>query len=277
MKWLTSYNKDNMIPILIDTSDVAAEFALTKPEVDAMISYTVKGITAAYARAWDNQAKRALHSTRWLYRSSIVVGEQGPFTGYVMLVNKLPNMIEQGASPFDIKAGFAKSEKAKQKKGGGWYLTVPFRFATPGALGESEVFSNVMPQEVYAAVRNNTTRQTSLGGARRSGQPLSVSQIPTDFQIPRTRAMIETKHRVFEEYKHKHSIYEGIQKASKKYQNATQGQYVSFRRVSDNSDKNSWIHRGFEAHNLAEKALGAMNIPFEVDRLVDNFLSKLGF
>ena len=266
-----------MIPVFIDTRDVSAEFNLSREDVNAMISSTIKGITATFARNWDNVAKQALKSTRQIYRSSIVVGEEGPFTGYVMLVNSLPNMIESGASPFDMKIGFSQSSKRKSSKGGGWYLTIPFRMASPGSLGESEAFSSVMPQSVYNAVKSNQSQQTAMGGTVQQGRGLSPSQIPAEFQIPKSRAMIQTQDRVFEEYKHKHSIYEGLRKGSKTYENATQGQYGTFRRVSSRSDANSWIHKGLAAQNLAERAMAMTNVPYEVDRTVDNFLKSLGF
>lgn len=266
-----------MIPVLIDTSAVSAEFNLSSQDAKNMVSFVVKELTARYAKNWDNEAKRALRSTRQIYRSSLVVGEQGPFTGYVMLVNKLPNMIESGASPFDMKSGFSKSSKARSSRSGGWYLTVPFRFATPGALGENEAFSNIMPQSVYSVAKTLSPRQSTMGGAVKQGQSLKANQIPSPYNIPRTRAMIVTKSKTFEEYKHKHSIYEGMQRSQKTYERATQGQYVTFRRVSDNSDPNSWIHKGIEARRLSDQALTRTNIPHEVDMAVDNYLARLGF
>ena len=69
-------------------------------------------------------------------------------------------MLEQGATPFDIKEGFKKSPKARHtiakynKKGkiispgGQWYLTVPFRIGVPGTLGQAG-FSGEMPTEMF--------------------------------------------------------------------------------------------------------------------------------
>ena len=266
-----------MQPIFIDTRDLAAEFALSKEQVNSMISYTIKGLTASFARTWDAEAKNSLGSTRQQYRSSIVVGEEGPFTGYVMLVNTLPNMIESGASAFDMKVGFSKSSKKKFNASGGWYLTVPMRHATPGSLGESSAFSGTMPSAVYGAAKTATATKTTSSGGSVRGRGLTQSQIPSQYAIPKSRAMIEEKNQVFEEYKHKHSIYEGMQKSSKKYENATQSQYVTFRRVSSNSDPNSWIHKGFQAKLLAEKAMNVMDVPSEVGMFVDKYLARLGF
>jgi hypothetical protein len=207
-----------MQPILIDTSAVVEEFSLSSTEAKGMVSYIIKNLTARYAKNWDNEAKRALRSTRSIYRTSLVVGEQGPYVGYVMLINKLPNMIESGASPFDMKSGFAGSSKKKTKAGGGWYLTVPFRFATPGALGESEAFSNIMPESVYAVAKKLAGKQSSIGRGTGTGGSLKASEIPAPHNIPKTRAMIVTKSKKFEEYKHKHSIFQGMARSQKNIQ-----------------------------------------------------------
>ena len=139
------------------------------------------------------------------------------------------------------------------------------------------MFSGILPEPIYAKVKGSQSRLSSPGGGTRGGKGLKASEIPSQYATPKTRAMIVTKNKTFEAYKHKHSIYEGIQKASKTYQSAKQSGYVTFRRVSSNSDKNSWIHKGFQARRLAEKAMSQMNVPFEVDRLTDNYLASLGF
>ena len=81
-----------MIPVFIDTREVSDEFGFSEGQSKGLIEFVVKGITARFAKNWDNTAKFALGSTRQIYRSSIVVGEEGPFTGYVMLENPLPNI-----------------------------------------------------------------------------------------------------------------------------------------------------------------------------------------
>lgn len=271
-----------MIPIVVDLNETIIEFSLDKSQADQMLQYVVREVTAQIAHNWDNQAKLNLHSTRDMYRNSLVVGERGRFTGLVTLLHKLPNMIEDGASAFDIKKGFELSPKAKHKADGGWYITVPFRQATPGALGESEVFSNIMPGEIHSAVKNFRGRETAMvgfmkGRVDRIADRLKLDQIPDQYKAPTVRPAITTKNASFEAYTHKNSIYEGMQKSEKTYESATQGTYVTFRRVSDNSDPMSWIHSGFVAHNLAQKALDATNVPHEVDKAVDDYLAAAGF
>src|SRR5690554_665115 len=102
-----------MIPITIDTRDLAQEFSLSREQVDDLLSFTVKGITSRFASLWEQEAKKGLKSTRKTYIRSLYVGEEGRFKGVVILRGKLPNMVEQGASPFDMKEGFSKSAKRK--------------------------------------------------------------------------------------------------------------------------------------------------------------------
>lgn len=265
-----------MIPVILDVSDIVEEFQLTPLQSTGLMEYTIKELTGTFARQW-SKAANSLKSSRKIYQNSIVIGDKGPFIGVVMLTNILPNMIENGAAPFDMKAGFSRGTKVKFKPQGGWYLTIPQRFAVPTALGESEVFSGVLPAAIYSIMKNRGSSQSNLGGKVKGGNPLSLDEIPTEFQAPKSRPQIITKSRTYEEYQHKHSIYEGLTRAQKTYESSTSGQYITFRRASDKSDSNAWIHSGIAAKNLAEKALGAMNIEFEIDKAADTYLANIGF
>lgn len=265
-----------MVPIKIDFGDITSEFSLDKGNVDEMMSFVIKELTGLFAREWQTQASKELTSSRKDFINSIIVGEEGRFRGFVMLVGQVPNMIEDGAEPFDMKIGFLKSDKKKMGSSGP-YLTIPRRFATPGALGESSVFSEVLPEEIYAIVKDRKSGTSTLGGAISRGAGLKLPDIPEQFRVPEVRQKIVTKSRIWEAYQNKASKYEGLQRVQKTYESATQGQYISFRRVSNNSDPDAWIHPGIAAHKFAEKALDSLNIPAIVDQKVDHFLSELGF
>ena len=71
---------------------------------------------------------------------------------------------------------------------------------------------------------------------------------------------------MFAEYKHKSSIFEGLTKRSAAYNKVVQNTYGTFRRASENSDPDSWIHRGIKAYNLAEQAIKQT----DVDTIVEN-------
>lgn len=249
-----------LVPINIDVSEFAASFDIPQDEVNQFTSNIIGELATEFAMHW-NKAASVLKSSRQEYKNSIYV-EKIDDTNYVVGLNGwLPNAIEQGISGFDEKEGFKSSSKAHMTKGGGWYLTIPFRHAVPGAIGESSVFTNIMPSKVYKEAKKLET-----------GEGLNVKNLPKEFQTKGIRSKVVAKSRIFEEYQHKHSIHSGIQR---KKDVTGRGTYVSFRRVSSNSDDDSWIHTGIQARNLAEKALNTMNIPDVVDHLVNKYVEQL--
>jgi hypothetical protein len=256
-----------MIPINVDTSGLAVEFGLSKEQIQQLITDVITGITKRAAKRWELVASQELGSVRDMYVKSLIVGSEGPYIGYVMLVSKnpLPLMIELGNPAFDMKEGFGKSQKIKIKKGGGWYLTIPFRFATAGALGENQIFSGKLPKKIDKLVKNLAPEQS-----------LKIKDIPKEFQTLKTREKLLTPNKEFETYTHRTSIYEGIQKTKLPGSNR-HTQYINFRRVSDKSDANSWIHPGFIAKNFKDKAIKSMDLFKEIDELVEEFLEKEGY
>jgi hypothetical protein len=150
-------------------------------------------------------------------------------------------------------------------KDGNWYLTIPFRFATPGALASSSLFSSVLPKEVYKAVKREGV--------------LKQNSVPSPFDIPGKRPEIKTESKIFKDYSHKYSVFAGLQRQKTTFTGTgkVSSSYNTFRRVSANSDPEAFIHSGIVARNLAEKAIENLDIPLEVDKIVDNFLADLGF
>lgn len=252
-----------MVPIVIDISPVISRLSLYPEEVKSYSRYVLDTLGRRYMELWEKQVNDNLHQTRSAYKSGIKMEYLDEFNIAFILEgkgqSKLGLMIEAGASTFDIKDGFKKSSKVKQKKDGGWYLTIPFRFATAEAIAESSVFANRMPKPVENIARKSTT-------------PLSTADLPVEFQMKGVRKEIRQGSIVIPEYQHKSPIYSGIQKSDK----PNHGGYVNFRRVSDVSDDNSWIHKGFEPHNFMGKALEQLSGEFQelVDLAEDQFLKN---
>lgn len=259
----------------IDTSELSAEFNLTRADVDDLLEMTVKRVTATYARLWENQAKQKLKKSRSQYIRAIQIGERGRFTGvaYLNPQSWLANAVEVGHDPFDMKPGFMNSAKVKVTKKGIKYLTIPFRFATPDALGESEVFSGVMPAEILPAVHEQE-KEAAKDGAP---QGLQMDKIPSQYHMPKSAALRSRMKQLdggFDKMKkgtEKTSMYEGLQRAAKG------SGYVNFRRVSEMSDPLRFLHPGISAANLSGDAMDALDIPHEVDLAIDTFLSQKGF
>jgi hypothetical protein len=263
-----------LIPIFIDTSDLAQEFSLSDKDIETMIDDTVTSVSLEYYRLWQKQASDNLKSTRGRYLDSLVYSDDGLMKASIILrdTDPLAMMIEEGASEFDMKSGFEKSSKKKFNKSGGWYLTIPMRYGTPSALGESEIFAGILPESIYSKVKSLDTNIDMGAGMRSEG--LKFEDIPKEHQGKTVRQAIPKSSllQARKEYVSKSSKYEGMVKIKDK--STGQNSYMKFRRVSSNSDPSSWIHKGFEQRNFAEKAMTELDIESLVDRQIDNFLAS---
>ena len=256
-----------MIPLIIDTRPLIERYALSETQVELLIDSSVKYIVGKFAEYWELEAMKNLHQSRTSYLSNLKVVDEGRMKGAVVLdytQNPMVRFIEEGVGAFDMKAGFEKSSKIKHTKSGGWYLTIPFKKANPEAVGESTVFSGVMPLEIYKVVKN-------------ADKPLQIVDIPNKYKVQTSRPSITnlSAKKTFDEYVHKSNIYEGLGKR-KDFDGKTS--YMSFRRVSSNSDGNAWIHPGINAYNLAQKALNTLETHFqeEMGKAIDSSLIELG-
>jgi hypothetical protein len=275
-----------MLPITIDASSVINQFALDKSQAAALVETLVKRVTVRIYENWQKQASRNLKGSRQQYLQSLSIQEEGRLKASVVLMGKLPNMIENGAGAFDMKPGFMGSAKVKRvirmvngKPVPGWYLTIPFRHAVPTSLAENVAFANKMPTAVHAMAKKLAATTTQLGQATSWGGRLKQQSLPPAFQSMATRASVsnlQTK-QTFAEYQHKSSIYAGMVRNEKTYEGATQSTYMTFRRVSDKSAPNAWINKGIRAQRLLPKALAATNIPQEIKIAKDQFLADTGF
>lgn len=267
------------IPIVINTSDIISQFTVTKDQLESLIDYVIKDITVAFAREWEEQAKLNLKSTRQRYLENLKVVDSGRMSGSIVLdytKDPVVRMVEEGQSAFDMKEGFKKSDKKKFTLAGGWYLTIPFRVGTPDIVGESSAFATKMPQEIYAIIKKRPTIIPVAGGGKRS-EGLKIKDLPATFQQKLVRPKVSNENKTFEAYQHKSAIYEGL---SKVRDNVTgQNRYMNFRRVSDKSDENVFIHTGIEESNLSSKAMDSFQTSVEavLQRSMDNALNKLGF
>jgi len=253
-------------PIQIDTRALSQEFDLTKDDIDHLKEAVVKTVTKVVHTEWRNQAKRGLTNSRSQYMNSIIASEVGRFTNVLTLVGTVPNMIEQGASSFDMKKGFENSSKKIITRGAdgtlGWYLTIPFSWAQPGALGESSKFTGVLPNDVFKILKG---KQKANPDAK-----LNLSDIPDEYKIPKMTSKLNLlDDQLIPEYK---SIYEGVHQVGGAGKG---GPIMSFRRVSKKSLEESWIHPGIKARNFAEKAWDAAEVPTVVGDVIDNFLDQI--
>jgi hypothetical protein len=269
------------VRINVDIRDSMREFSIPKQSADIILENVIEEVRRVIFNNWVSEAKNGLHATREGYLNGLLLGDSGKFTKSIILTGQLNLMIEQGANAFDMKEGFSRSPNIKYgkdrinskgvvTKSGGWFLTIPFRHGTPGIVGENQAFSGIMPDLVYAIAKKN------------NGKPIRANQLSSPYSDKRTRATINqpTPLPSIPEYRHKHSIYEGIKRQSASYRNLAKGKYgkyVSFRRAGQNSDPLSWWHKGFQARNFHRTAITNSNVEVVMDNALDKMISSMGF
>lgn len=256
-----------MIPIGIDISEVIEEFSILADKSEELSSFVLEQLVENFMFTWESQVNDELKQTRQEYKKAMFSEFEDSNSAVVGLhptENNLALMIEDGASSWDIKEGFANSSKKKTvtRKGKdgndeqGWYLTIPFRYATTEAIGESMIFSGKLPKEIEKVARKVA--------------PAAVAMQDLPAQYQKIGLNKTTK------YEHKNPIFEGLSKRNiASTQNEKRSGYMNFRRVSDKSDDGSWQHPGFEAKQFMEKTVDSMDIGTVVDNAVDEFLTQL--
>jgi len=261
-----------MLPYTIDLSQVVSALRLDRNQFDEIGQAAVEAALAFTYEQINLEAMKGLRSSRQTYIRNINKPVVGRLQGSITLTGQLPNMIEQGTAPFDMKLGFSKSSKIKRTKKGGWYLTIPFRWATPGTVGESSAFTGTMPKAIHELAKGLLPTRTAFGMAIQRGQGLSKEQVTVAGfgQLGYRSAVVGGNLTAAQRkgYRHKSPLTQGIIKQVKLYERTKQARYNSFRRVSSKSAQNAWIHTGITARNFMPKALKNPQLGIVVKKIV---------
>lgn len=76
---------------------------------------------------------------------------------------------------------------------------------------------------------------------------------------------------------HKAPIYQGLTKVNiASTEKEKRSGYFTWRRVSENSDPNSWWNGGIVPYKLMDKALEQAKIDVVADKVIDQFLNLMG-
>lgn len=223
-------------------------------------------------------AKRHLHTSQAEYIRGIQPVEfsvtGGRATGVIYLRGAFPNMVEDGADPYNLRKTLLKpGGKVKRSAKGHLYRSIPFRHTGPDSSGKTggpavgQAYTAEGQRETSRAHRGQLSqaeartmgravwRQAQAleptlgvpGGKVQYGGRLDVSDIPGASEPLRAR--------------HATPIYAGMIRQQKTYQRATQSTYMTFRTISNNPDTvredeggRNWMHPGIEARGLFEKA-----------------------
>ena len=171
----------------------------------------------------------------------------------ISLVGHLPNGLESGLPPYDMKPGLLEGRNARVGKNGNKYNTVPFRHGTPTSVGHagspmgsaeskmgmSRTEAEMLGKQIHKAAKRlaATTTHASMGktkwGARLARRTAGASKLKPH---------------------HKSDIYAGMVRMAKTYKNRTQNKYMTFRRVATNSADEAWKHPGLQPRRFFPRA-----------------------
>jgi len=269
--------------VLTITADLPELDSVLKAVASAQqgrLPYTQEAVRAALTdvvqRTWIQYASGAtvsysggefvVHVVSGEYVRSIQEGFRmdGDLAGEITSTSPHGATIEGGISAYDMKEKLLNSPKAKIGKNGNRYITVPFRHGTPGA----STMPN-MPKAVYKDVKK-------LGYSRRNNALTAQStgrQYTWGGRYKNTsegmRSKIVKKEQGYGRYTWKTGMFSGMVKVG----SAKHGQYLTFRRISSNSDPNSWQFPGVKARpirqavieNTREEVLQLIRTGFEMD------------
>lgn len=253
-----------MIPIFINISSPVDNYGLDSGQTAELAALVTVGLANSYANNMISIAKKELHSTRKMFTDGIRVVQLSKFSCAVDLIGVMPNAITFGMSAFDMKLGFSKSTKKVTKKGGGWYLTIPMRYANPNAVASSQVFSGVMPPEIYKLARQLQSGVQGRNYLKKEDLPAPYDENMFRPAVGDGLAGITNES--------KSPQFAGLTKSG----SGNNTQYSTFRRVSDKTDPSAWLHKGLAAKNIHLRAFDLMNIGDESKIIIDSYLGNLG-
>lgn len=241
------------------TWKISVEMKGALPSIKSQLR-TIVALAADAARTqWVNTARKDLRTSATTYITSIGPVEQRGVQANIRLTGWMANALEEGLPAFDMKRGFLRSPKAKRTKKGPVFI-VPFALKSSGAAGASPP---VMPQPIY-----RMASKLKFGG---------TLNLPIKYEDYAIRTRLSPDIKKWGHYTWKSSPFEGIVKTRSQTtptqtvrgQTRWRPQYMAFRAVSKRSDPNSWIHPGFKARNLMEKAAG------EFEKLFPDIVNKV--
>lgn len=211
------------------------------------------------------------------------------FSAWVELRGALPNMVEHGRGPWDLRDTILtpSNKKVRRSKRGFLYAYIPFRHMGPDTSGRN---APAMGSQFTGAGLSDTSRayrgEMEADDARRLGRAvmreakkLEASRSRPGEEAPRMvrnawGQMVPTGGVKYGERlgegvggaeilrpRHATDIFAGMIREEKTYEGATQSQYMTFRTISNNpettrsdeaggSPEKNWMHPGITARHL---------------------------
>lgn len=235
---------NNEASFLIDFTELKNSLDIKKNDIEEACLDVGRTLSTIFVEKLIENVESDLNRSAQDYIDAIRINESSNVISVKLdSSSTIANALESGSDPYDMKPYFLNSSKVKYSKEGVKYMTVPLKWATTSSKGVGKGFANKMSRSVYDEVR----KQGSISSNSKHSKKIFSRN-------PIVNAEGEV---LYKEYKHKASVTQGIKKIP---QGGNRSSYYSFRTISENSDPNAFIHKGFQAHNFFEKTLQELDI-----------------
>ena len=231
----------------------------------------IEMLAAAAFAEWTRLAQDELHTTAAAYAAAIqdpVFVSSG--RAEIVLTGVLPNLVEQGQAPYDMRATLCWNPNAKNRKeihdklpDGkqgtviGYYNIIPLRHGTPGVTGNNfpamgaPYKSETLGKLVYSHAKDLLpTKRLEEAGFTLHGDRLPETLPGESRPMPKLKSS------------HTTSIYTGMVKSVSAYDKAVQAQYMTWRVIStEGGDPSSWQSPGIvprQFHRRVGEFLGTI-------------------
>lgn len=241
-----------MAIVSVDLSKVRAALLGTLPRADD-IDRVLRGVAAAARQRWIRYAQSELKSTSRDYVQGISEVEVEGRVARIELNGVLPNMIENGWPPTDLRSTLlGPNSKAKTAKDGSRYNIIPFRHGTPGSGGRN--VGTPMPEPIYQYAKKlapSLSRPAGLSSSRQISTLYGGRLEPRKGMKQEAFKLLTTKSKPW----HKTSIFRGMIREEKMYAKTSQSQYTTFRVISSKVSRGPqhWMHPGIQAKHFIRR------------------------
>lgn len=250
-------------------SQLRAKISRTAREAAAV---TMKKAVKVAIDALSRVADATLHKTAPEFKAMLPESVIATDTALLIELQGIAKDLDKGFPARDMKAEMLASPGAKTGKNGGRYIDVPFKHQVESRYAG-------MPSQLKTRVKAvvQKERRDARSEGREMHNPLRVLGSMPGRTNQQTR--FNTKGRATQiNVKHKTSIYSDMFRMAKKVGSTVSGSYQTIRRISANSDPQSWFHPGFQgirALKQVEKELRqALQTMFKAELLRSGLKSR---
>lgn len=194
-------------------------------------------------------AQEKLHSTQLNYINNLSIRKIDDNIWTITLFGKTANDIENGYPGFSIRDNLLKNA-TKTSKDGSKYVDVPLTYE-PFAKSSASPKTTDLRSAALALIKQNGIDKIIRDQAGAPIQGVVARIATTGSQFPE-------------------SYLSGLTKIQKTYNGATQSTYLTFRRVSEKTPANKWLHPGFKGVKIFDEI--EQYIETEIDRIIEAIL-----